>query len=238
LDGELRTTTVKTLTSYQTYHTATDQDGSFGKMTQALIMDVRFGTWNVRNPCRVGSLTTVARELQKYNLHLVGVQQVRWEKGGTKRAENYTFFYGQGNGDHQLGTGFVLHKRIVSAVRRVEFISDIMSCIILKCRWCNIIVLNVHDTCEDKGDDVKDRFYEELGHVFDQFPRYNMKRLFRDFNANVGRRNVFKPTIGNESLHEIIDNGVRAVKFATSENLIVKSTKFPHHKIHNRPGPP
>jgi hypothetical protein len=39
--------------------------------------------------------------------------------------------------------------------------------------------------------------------------------------------------IGNESLHEISnDNGVRAVKVATSEKLIVKSTMFPHRNIH------
>jgi hypothetical protein len=50
-----------------------------------------------------------------------------------------------------------------------------MSYIILRGRWCNIIVLNVHAPCEDKGDDVEDIFYEELGRVFDQFPRYNMK---------------------------------------------------------------
>jgi hypothetical protein len=56
----------------------------------------------------------------------VGVQEVRWEKGGTERTEDYTFFYGQGNGDHQLGTGIFVHKRIISAVRRVEFISDRM----------------------------------------------------------------------------------------------------------------
>jgi hypothetical protein len=53
----------------------------------------------------------------------------------------------------------------------VEFISDRMSYIILRGRCCNIIVLNVHAPCEDKGDDVKDSFYEELARVFDQFPR-------------------------------------------------------------------
>jgi hypothetical protein len=125
---------------------------------------MRFGTWYVRSLYRIGSLTTAARESGKYRLDLVGVQ-VRWEKGGTERAENYTFLYGQGNGDHRLGTGFFIHKKIVSAVRRVEFVSDRMSYIILRGRWCNVIVLNVHAPCEDKGDDEMDNFYEELGRV-------------------------------------------------------------------------
>jgi hypothetical protein len=53
----------------------------------------------------------------------------------------------------------------------VKFISDRMSYVILSGRWCNIIVLNVHAPCEDKGDDVKDSLCEELGRVFDRFPR-------------------------------------------------------------------
>jgi hypothetical protein len=40
-------------------------------------------------------------------------------------------------------------------VRRVEFISDRMSYIILRGRWCNIIVFNMHAPCENKGDDIK-----------------------------------------------------------------------------------
>jgi hypothetical protein len=74
-------------------------------------MNMRFGTRNVRSLYRMGSLKTVARELGKYNLDLVGVQEVGWEKGGTERAEDYTFFYRQGNGDHQLGTGFFSYIR-------------------------------------------------------------------------------------------------------------------------------
>ena len=45
--------------------------------------------------------------------------------------------------------------------------------------------------------------------------------------------NIFKPTIGNESLHQDSnDNGFRIVNFATSKNLAVKSTMFPHRNIH------
>jgi hypothetical protein len=42
----------------------------------------------------------VARELGKYKLDLKGVQEVRWDKGGTECAEDYTFFCGAGIGDH------------------------------------------------------------------------------------------------------------------------------------------
>jgi hypothetical protein len=60
-----------------------------------------------------------------------------------------------------------------------------------------------------------------------------MKILVGDFNAKVGRENLFKPTIGNESLHQDInDNGVRIVNFAASENLVVKNTMFSHRNIH------
>jgi hypothetical protein len=61
----------------------------------------------VRCVYRSGSLKTVARELGKYKLDVVGVQEVRWNKDGTERTEDYTFFYGAGNVDHKLGTGLL-----------------------------------------------------------------------------------------------------------------------------------
>jgi hypothetical protein len=42
-------------------------------------------------PYRSGSLVTVARELVRYKFDLAGVQEVRWEKGGTVRAGDYFF---------------------------------------------------------------------------------------------------------------------------------------------------
>jgi hypothetical protein len=53
-------------------------------------------------------------------------------------------------------------------------------------------------------------------------------------HGKVGKEDIFKPTTGNESLHEISnDNGVRVVNFATSKNLTVKSTTSPYHNIYN-----
>jgi hypothetical protein len=94
-------------------------------------------------------------------------------------------FYGNWNENHELGTGFFVHKRIISAVKRVEFVSDRMSFIILRGCWCHVIVLNVHAATEDKIDDVKDSFYEDLE--------------IRDFSAKGGREDIFKLTIKNKS---------------------------------------
>jgi hypothetical protein len=62
-----------------------------------------------------------------------------------------------------------------------------MSYVTLKGRWCGIIVLNAHAPTEDKDDVIKGSFYEELEQAFDQFLRYHMKHLLRDFNAKLGR---------------------------------------------------
>jgi hypothetical protein len=84
-----------------------------------------------------------------------------------------------------------------------------MSYIILRGRWCHIITLNVNAPTKDKIYDVKHNFCKELERVFDKFPKCHMKILLGDFNAKVGREVIFKPTIGNESLHEISnDNGL------------------------------
>jgi exonuclease III len=107
-----------------------------------------------------------AKGISKHKVDLVGVQEVICNRGGTELAGEYASFYGKGNENHELGTGFFVRKKIISAVKRAEFVSDKVSCIIL-----NIIVLNVHAPIVNKIYDVKDSFYEKLEPVFNKFPK-------------------------------------------------------------------
>jgi hypothetical protein len=47
-------------------------------------MDMRFWYWDVRSLYRTHSLTAVAKEILKYKSDLLGVQEVRWDRGGTE----------------------------------------------------------------------------------------------------------------------------------------------------------
>jgi hypothetical protein len=66
---------------------------------------MRFGTWNVRGPYRAGSLMAAARELARYKQDLVGVKEVRWDKGGTVRAGYCNFFIWKRKRKSSIGKG-------------------------------------------------------------------------------------------------------------------------------------
>jgi hypothetical protein len=90
-------------------------------------------------------------------------------RGGISNSRQLYIFPWKMNVNHQFRTGFFVHNRIISAVKRVEFVSERMSYITLKGRWCDIVV-NMHAPNEDNDDDIEDNFCEELEQVFDQFP--------------------------------------------------------------------
>jgi len=89
---------------------------------------------------------------------------------------------------------FCAHHRKRSGVKSVDFVSNRVPYMVLRNRWCNITVLNAHATTEEKSDDWRDSVYQELEQVFNHFPEYHMTILLGDFNANVRRENIFKPT--------------------------------------------
>jgi exonuclease III len=56
---------------------------------------MRFGTWNFRSLYRAGSIMAAARELARYKLDLVGVQEMRWDKEDTVKAGDIMFSMGK-----------------------------------------------------------------------------------------------------------------------------------------------
>jgi hypothetical protein len=123
-----------------------------------------------------------------------------------------------------------VHHRILSAVTRAEFVSD----------RCNIQFWKVASAktyfrmCMYPvwGENWEFLWGTRAGfQLFSSVP-YD-KFCYEIFNEKLGREDILKLTIGNDRLHQNgNDNGVRLVNFATSRNLLVKSTTFPHRNLH------
>jgi hypothetical protein len=130
-------------------------------------------------------------------------------------AGDYVSSYGKRNQNRQLGTRYLVRHKIISAVKRVDFVSDRMSYIELRGGWCSIIFLNAHSPTEEKSDVSKDIFFEELEQVSDHFLNYYMKILVGGFNAKLGGKSIFKTRLEMRVCIRVKDNGIRILNFST-----------------------
>ena len=86
-----------------------------------------------------------------------------------------------------------------------------------------------------KMEELKEEFYNLLEQNINEITRSDIKIILGDFIAKVGKESIYKPNIGNESLHsETNNNGIKIIHFAISKGLNVRNTTFPHKDIHKR----
>ncbi|XP_023228945.1 craniofacial development protein 2-like [Centruroides sculpturatus] len=94
-------------------------------------------------------------------------------------------------------------------------------------------MISVHALTEEKREEVKDEFYSQLEEVLGIVPKHNVKLILGNWNAKVGREEVYQGVIGRNSIHENSnDNGKRVVDLASGHNMVVATTVFPHKRIH------
>ncbi|CAH1112578.1 unnamed protein product [Psylliodes chrysocephalus] len=93
--------------------------------------------------------------------------------------------------------------------------------------------LNFHAPTEEKDEETKDEFYEELERVYDEIPKSYLKIILEDANANVGKEEIYKNITGGESKHDISNNnGLRLINLAIENDMKIMSTHFKRKYIH------
>jgi len=89
--------------------------------------ELSFGTWNVRTPFKSGAVHNIVNEVEKYKVKLTSLQEIRWANTGTMNINETTIFYGRCTDQHQLGTGFAVHKDLVTVVKEFKNINPRIS---------------------------------------------------------------------------------------------------------------
>ena len=99
--------------------------------------------WRMRIPCwvlRPQTHTQNKRVILTYCFSTV-TMVARKHPNFTLYVHCLSCFYGIGNENNQSGTGFFVHQRIISAVKRVDFVCDRTSYVVLRGCWCDILTL-------------------------------------------------------------------------------------------------
>jgi len=137
--------------------------------------------------------------INRYNLPIVALQEVRWPGKGNIKSGNYTIFYSETENDrHENGVGFLINDSILSNVKNFTAINERLCIIQIKGKIWDIALLNCYAPTEDKNNDAKSEFYERLEDAYDSLPGNTVKIIVGDLNAQIGREPNYRLTIGKK----------------------------------------
>lgn len=195
---------------------------------------MNIGTWNVLSWYRVGAAKHAVEQMEKRNMDITAVQEIRWlNSGNVEISKSQIFYSGSLNGRHEYGTGFVVSNRILNKIINFRPVNERICYMRFNGKFYNLSMIAVHAPTEESDEEEKDTFYEQLDTIISETPKQDMLLLCGDFNAKIGREELYRPTIGLHSLHNISnDNGTRLINQSASSNMIIKSTMFEHKDIH------
>lgn len=196
--------------------------------------EIKIGTWNIRTLYKPGGLKNINSVIAMYKLHIVALQEIRWPGNGNMQIENVTVFYSSTNFNrYEKGVGFVVNNTILPCIKKIEAVNERICYIHAVRRKFDTILINCYAPTEEKDEEEKSTFYEEVERIYDSLPRHCIKVIVGDFNAQVGKELMFRSTIRKENLLDTSnDNGNKLINFAISRELVISCTYFPRKNIH------
>ena len=159
---------------------------------------MKIATWNVRTLHQDGKLENVEQEMDRLNIDILGLSEVRWKGAGSYRTSKNTLYFSGGD-KHQHGVGMLLKKHHSKCVLGFWAVNERIMLIKLKSKPFNIAIIQVYAPTSNSTDEEIDKFYEDLDKTKKQCKSQEVVILMGDLNAKVGNQMVENVT-GKHSL--------------------------------------
>ncbi|XP_015368877.1 PREDICTED: uncharacterized protein LOC107165236 [Diuraphis noxia] len=132
---------------------------------------------------------SMVKEVEKYDLGVVVLQEIRWKEAGNMDMGKMTILFGGCDERGQFGVGFAVRKNIVPTIEVFRVINPRLALLKIESKWFDIVFINVHTPTEDKSQQEKEDFYTEIELLLEGISNSKIKIVLGDMNAKMGKRN-------------------------------------------------
>ena len=191
--------------------------------------DTRICLWNLRTLNNTGGRLDLIKALTKYKTDITALQEMRWTGVGERedKRNKCDIYYSGDPEKREAEVGFAVRGNARYCVSQWVPINKRLCILRVKARFYNISIICAYAPTNEATDEEKEIFYEQLDKAYGTLPVHDMKLVLGDFNAQVGREDIFMGTIGKQSYHaETNENGIKLVSFAAMRDMVISSTYF------------
>jgi endonuclease/exonuclease/phosphatase family metal-dependent hydrolase len=198
-------------------------------------------TGNVRTLFKTGVLLSLLCQLKEYKLAKRALQEkVLQGKDimNMKHTHTHThthFYSGKEEGIIKCGVAFIVERNMKRNVLDFKAVDKRLCVLRINTKFQNISFINVHAATQEKEELEKEAFCQEVERVCDSCPSSVINKVLGEWNAKVGREEIYQGITGRHSMHlNTNDNGQRLADFAAAKNMVASATCFPHKEIHEQ----
>ncbi|XP_071145171.1 craniofacial development protein 2-like [Mytilus edulis] len=195
---------------------------------------IKVGTWNVRTMYQVSKTAQVIKEMDRYNIAIMGIGECRWTGSGKTVSINHTIiFSGRADDQHKEGVGLIMNKESAKSLIEWEPINERLIKARFNSTYAKTTIIQCYSPTNDAEDEVKDAYYEALQTQIVKTPQHDVLLIIGDQNAKVGNDNSqHERSMGREGLGIMNENGERLADFCSTNGLVIGGTLFKHKGIH------
>lgn len=172
------------------------------------------GKWNIRTMFQFGKAATVSKEMERYNLSVLGLAETRWTQSGeVKLTSGQSIIYSgyeEEGAIHTEGVAIMMTKDARKALTAWKPINSriISATFNTNNRRVKAHIIQCYAPTNDPDDEVKARFYDSLNHLLNSIGARDLVILMGDFNAKVGGQNKgYEAAMGKHGVGIMNENG-------------------------------
>ena len=188
---------------------------------------INIATWNVRTMWRKGKLDNIKKEMERLNISVLGLNEVRWERADRIKSGKHSIIYSGGD-KRERGVGIILNEATSTSIKGYWTISDKVLLVKLSGKSFDITIIQVYASTSESTEEDIDLFYKDLETAKNHCKSQDVIIIMGDFNVKVGNERVDE-VVGDHGLGQRNERRERLIDWVRMHDMIIGNIWFKYH---------